>query len=155
MVLERSHYGEQRIGETLPPAAQKLLRSLGVWEQFLADAHSPSFATESAWGRGRLHANDFIFSPYGVGWHIDRARFDATLARAAEGAGAAVYRDARLTGCEQDGGGTWLIEAVHDNRRRHFRANFLVDATGRPASLARKNGARRIAWDRLIGDSHD
>jgi 2-polyprenyl-6-methoxyphenol hydroxylase-like FAD-dependent oxidoreductase len=62
-----------------------------------------------------------------------------------------VYRDARLTGCEQDDGETWRIEAVHDNRRRQFRANFLVDATGRAASLARKTGARRIACDDLIG----
>jgi flavin-dependent dehydrogenase len=60
-----------------------------------------------------------------------------------------VYRDARLTGCEQDDGETWRIEAVHDNRRRQFRVNFLVDATGRAASLARKTGARRIACDDL------
>ena len=110
ILLERSNYGGQRVGETLPPAIQKLLVSLGVWGQFLADGHSPSFGTESAWGRADLHANHFIFNPYGSGWHVDRARFDAMLARAAEDAGASVYPGAQLTGCEEDNAGVWRIE---------------------------------------------
>ena len=151
LVLERSTRTAQPLGETLPPAIQKLLVSLGIWDSFLADGHSPSFGTESAWGRADLLANDSIFNPYGSGWHVDRARFDAMMIRAAQEAGANVFAGAQLSGCEEAKNGGWRIEIAHNNARRQFVADLLVDATGRSASLARKNGARRITFDRLIG----
>src|SRR5712672_3374661 len=71
VVIEQSNYGGTRIGETLPPAIRPLLDRLGIWDRFLKEKHSPSFRIRSAWGRDELSENDFIFSPYGVGWHID------------------------------------------------------------------------------------
>jgi flavin-dependent dehydrogenase len=151
VVIERSDYGGARIGETLPPAIQPLLVSLGIWDRFLAEKHLPSFGIRSAWGGDELHENDFIFNPYGAGWHVDRVRFDVMLARCAEEAGAAVYRDARLTSCENQGYGKWKVEIAHCDQSHSFRTKFLIDATGRASYAARKQGARRIAWDRLIG----
>jgi flavin-dependent dehydrogenase len=150
-VIERSNYGGARIGETLPPAIQTVLADLGIWDRFLAEKHSPSFGIRSAWGGDELRENDFIFSPYGSGWHIDRARFDAMLARCAEEAGAAVYRDARLASCESQECETWKLEIAHADQSHSFIAKFLIDATGRASYAARKQGARRLSWDRLIG----
>jgi flavin-dependent dehydrogenase len=151
VVIERSNYGGTRIGETLPPAIQPVLVGLRIWDRFLAEQHSPSFGVRSAWGGDDLHENDFIFSPYGSGWHIDRVRFDALLAGCAEEAGAAVYRDARLISCESQECENWKVEIAHADQSHSFVAKFLVDATGRAAYAARKQGARRISWDRLIG----
>ena len=96
VVLERSAFDNVRIGETLPPAACESLAALGVWERFVADGHSPSYGTCSAWGSGTLQANDFIFNPHGHGWHVNRARFDRMLAAAAREAGASVREGTRL-----------------------------------------------------------
>ncbi len=150
VVIERSDYRGARIGETLPPAVRPLLASLGIWDRFLAQKHCPSFGIRSAWGGDDLHDNDFIFNPYGAGWHVDRTRFDAMLARCAEEVGATVYRDARLLSCENDKCGDWKIELAHGDRRHRLKSKCLVDATGRASYAARKQGARRLKWDRLI-----
>jgi flavin-dependent dehydrogenase len=149
-ILERSNYHHTRIGETLPPAVQPLLARLGVWNQFLAEKHSPSFGIRSAWGQDDLYDNDFIFNPYGSGWHVDRARLDLSLARWAEEAGARVYRSSRLLSYARTNS-AWQIEIASDERRRRLRAKFLVDATGRASWIAGKQGASRITYDRLVG----
>ncbi len=150
-MIERSGYADTRVGETLPPSIRKLLVDLRVWDEFVAGNHSPSFAIHSAWGQPDLYANDFIFNPYGRGWHVDRARFDAMLARKVEHAGAKLYRRAQLMSCAEDGTGTWDIEFARKGGRKRLRAKFVVDATGRKSLLACRQGAKRITCDRLIG----
>ena len=140
-----------RIGETLPPAIIKLLVSLGVWERFLSANHSPSFGTRARWGRSVAHENNFIFSPYGQGWHVDRGCFDAMLTQAAEDEGTVIYRCAKLASVVADVEHTWRVDAVQGNRGHKFRAKVLVDATGRSASLARRLGSQRVICDRLVG----
>ena len=151
VVIERSDYRNVRIGETLPPAVQPLLAKLGVWDRFLADKHSPSFSVRSAWGQENLYENDFIFNPYGSGWHVDRARFDAMLARCAEEVGATVYRGAQLTSWALDPAGGWEIEIGRGAEQLRYRTRFLIDASGRAASFARKQGAQRTVFDHQIG----
>lgn len=151
VVLEKSHYDQVRIGETLPPRARLLLTHLGVWDRFLNDGHAPSPAILSAWGQEELYANHFIFHPYGHGWHLDRRRFDAMLAQTAEQAGARVYRGARVTTCRALGSEGWQVEFVFDGKPCRLQASFLVHATGRAAVAGRGQGARRTFYDRLVG----
>lgn len=150
VVIERSDYRGARIGETLPPAIRPLLVSLGTWDRFLADKHAPSFGIRSAWGGDELHDNDFIFSPYGTGWHVDRGRFDSMLVCCAEDLGTTIYRDARLLSFENNSR-NWRIKITHGDHQHCLSTKFLVDATGRASCAALKHGARRITWDRLIG----
>ncbi len=151
VVIESSGYGNVRVGDTFPPRIRIPLVKLGVWEQFAADRHVPAPGIRSAWGQDDLYDNDFIYSPYGVGWHIDRGRFDSMLARCAEEAGAIVYRQAVLLSCLEDENGNWHIEIAENDRRHHLRAGLVVDATGRSSSFAQKQGIPRIPYDRLIG----
>ena len=150
-IIERSDYRHTRIGETLPPAVQPLLVQLGVWDQFLAEKHSPSFGIHSAWGRDDLYDNDFIFNPYGSGWHVDRVRLDAAFARWAEDAGVRVYRRSHLLSCARNNASGWQMEVASCDRRRGIRSKFLVDATGRASWIAGKQGASRMTYDRLVG----
>lgn len=150
-ILERSRYETVRVGETLPPAVRVLLSELGVWERFQADGHVPSPGIISAWGSPEIYDNDFIFNPYGSGWHLDRRRFDAMLALAAEDAGASVYLSTRVVTCTQQPSGCWSIEAICDGQPIVFQADFLVEATGRASSLVGKPATKRIVYDKLIG----
>jgi flavin-dependent dehydrogenase len=149
ILIERSEYRNVRIGETLPPAARPLLTSLGVWDRFLTENHSRSFAIRSAWGQPHLYDNDFIFSPHGCGWHLDRVRFDAMLARAAQDAGAFVCRGARVISLKGNGK-DWRLEIV-SSEPFTFHSKLAVDATGRTAWLAHRQEAKRIAHDHLVG----
>ena len=125
-VLEKSHYEEPRIGETLPPSARLPLADLGVWESFLSAGHLPAPGVASAWGEDELYETHFIFNPHGRGWHLDRQRFDAMLAQAASDAGALLYCDARIASCLPVAGG-WEIDVIsgvgiHRWRQRPARA---------------------------------
>lgn len=148
-LVERSAYQDFRVGETLPPAIRKLLTELGVWEQFVASQRLESYGIRSAWETPIARHQDFLFNPYGCGWHVDRARFDAMLASAASHAGATLLVSSRITTVRQDANGAWLLELAQDSRT--LRGRWLVDATGRKALLARKLGTRANVVDRLIG----
>jgi flavin-dependent dehydrogenase len=151
-VAEQSDYAGDRPGEALPPAIQPLLVKLGVWERFLEQKPAPSFGVRSAWGSAELLSQDFIFSPYGSGWHVARNRFDALLARCAAEAGAQLYTSVAEAQIVEKNG-AWQIDLSTDGKRRRFRAALIVDATGRRATFARKHGVRRIMFDSLIGAS--
>ena len=151
VVLERSRYEMTRVGETLPPVIRTLLGELGVWERFVADKHRPSPGIISVWGDSEVYENDFILSPYGSGWHINRRRFDQMLAGAAEDAGVALYRSAFVGSCIQQPSRDWLIKTKCDKKAISFQASFLVNATGRCGLTTSPAGKERIFYDKLVG----
>ena len=85
LVVESSAYEQPRIGESIPPDSRHLFAELGLLEAFLAEGHEPCLGSCSSWGADELGYNDFLFNPYGNGWHLDRRRFDAFLADARAG----------------------------------------------------------------------
>jgi flavin-dependent dehydrogenase len=150
-LLERSGYDRERIGEMLSPIGNRWLQWLGVWDAFLRDAHPPSPGVVSIWDSPQPYESDFIFSPWGSGWHLDRARFDAMLARAAADAGARVLQDVKVRTCSRRERTGWRALFEHAGADQALRAKIVVDATGRAAWLAQRQSAKRVAIDRLVG----
>jgi flavin-dependent dehydrogenase len=97
------------VGETLSPLARRLLEHLRVWDAFLNQRHPEVYGTAAAWGSSILHENDFLFTTQGVGWHLDRAAFDALLAGEAERQGVHLLRQTRVTGAER-AGESWRLK---------------------------------------------
>lgn len=151
-LAERSQYESVRIGETLPPTVQPLLEQLGVWDAFLADGHLAAYGSCSAWGSDRLEANEFIYNPLGRGWHLDRRRFDALLARSVEARGVSVLRGAQFTGSTRADEDRWKLTLRTDSGEEIvWTASLVVDATGRSAHFAQAQGVKRVLTDRLVG----
>jgi flavin-dependent dehydrogenase len=150
VVAERSRYDAPRLGETLPPDAAPLLARLGAASVLKGREHLPSPGTVAAWGSDEPYENDFIFSPYGPGWHLDRRRFDEGLAHEAAKAGAEVIREARPRACR---GGCDGWQVLLDTPQGPFAVNArrVLDATGRASWLGTRRGAARIAHDNLVG----
>ncbi|HJQ27136.1 MAG TPA: tryptophan 7-halogenase [Blastocatellia bacterium] len=149
VVIEASRYATARIGETLPPPARTLLEHLGVWQAFRAQHHRESYGTTAVWGTARPLDNDFIYMPASVGWHLDRAAFDALLASQAEARGATLMLDTRLRDAERTDD-EWRLTLSSGSP---ISARFVVDATGGVAAFARRCGARFVDADRLVGIS--
>ncbi len=93
-LIEQSAYENFRVGETLPPEIRKLLTELGVWERFLASDSVESYGIRSAWETPVARHHDFLYNPYGCGWHVDLGiyktietglRSSAAIARSFEG----------------------------------------------------------------------
>ncbi len=103
VLLEATRFDGPRVGETLPPEANPLLRRLGVWDAFLASGPLESPGIVSVWGSPRPSETDFIANRHGPGWHVDRNAFDALLCAAAADAGADVRTGTRALRCTRVG----------------------------------------------------
>jgi flavin-dependent dehydrogenase len=145
-VVEARASPRSRIGESLPPAAGRLLDDLGLLESFKLGGHVPCFANRFVWGESDPAEHDFLRDPSGHGWHIDRAGFETWLRQEAVKKGAALMTPARVATIEADGDG-WRVTLADG---RVLRCSFLIDAGGRAAPLARKLGARICRQDRLV-----
>ena len=129
-VIERGDYSEPRAGETLAPAAQPLLQYLGADAILEAHGHLRNYGTAAAWGSSDVVSRDFLFVAAGDGWHLDRARFDRELAMLV-----------------RERGGTLRTNCTDID----VDAAFVIDASGRHASYARKHGASIEQHDNLTG----
>lgn len=148
-MLVRRHAGHAAVGEILAPRALSPLHQLGVWDRFLALGSLPVPGMICVWGEPRPYEVDFILSPSGNGWHIERAQFDQMLLEASEEAGAYIARTGPVQSCRHDGN-QWLLEAAGGLRPVTVRATNLIGATGRGSPPAYTENARR--WvDELVG----
>jgi flavin-dependent dehydrogenase len=150
LLVEPAGAAAFKIGETLPPAARPLLADLGLWDGLDGDGHLPCYGNQSAWGASELHDTSFIYDPNGHGWHLDRPRFDARLRDRARLAGADLLAAAtpkRLTRAPE---GVWSVTLDGPGGETVARGGWLIDATGRRAAVARKQGVRQLPDDRLV-----
>jgi len=138
-----------RVGETLVPEAGLVLHELGLREDFGHEGHEPCLGSCSCWGSDVLGHNDFLLSPYGPGWHLDRARFDAFLVSKTKAHGTYLY-SGTVIGCCQDSSSSTLLQVKdHRGARWSIGARFVVDASGSRSALARTAGAQPRFLDRL------
>jgi flavin-dependent dehydrogenase len=128
-----------KVGETLPGAALRLLRALNLPVPDDRGPHTPIGGNLSSWGSEELIATDFFRDPDGPGWRLDRLQFDATLRESAICSGA-TFKKGRVLETEREGE-TWKTKF---DDGEITTARWLIDATGRSASLARRLGAKRL-----------
>ncbi len=138
-----------RIGESLPAAARRLLRDLGLWQDFQNQGHAPCYGARSLWGGPEPVSADSIRDPDGPGWHLDRNRFDVWLRQWASHRGAALVAPARASDVCPSAEG-WRLALIRHGRSISVATRFVVDAGGRAAPVARALGHRREAADRLV-----
>lgn len=141
--------GEPAAGETLSPGVLPLLDYLGVRQEFLDAGHLPAGGTASAWGAPHVAERSYLFTGRGTGWHLDRARFDAWLLERAHDAGAQVVHGRALVHGAVRSPAGWAIGVEGGGT---VRAVAVVDATGRPAAFARRQGLRPRRDDALVAD---
>lgn len=151
-VIERSNYNDWRVGESLSPSGAGLLRYLSAWERFTALGHLPSYGTAAAWGSHEILTRDFLFTGRGTAWHLDRREFDKLMAGLVSERGGMLMTDAVVERETHDQQGWQLwIRCSTSRNRSELRARFVIDASGKQAVFARRNGARRKVGDRLMG----
>lgn len=134
-----------RVGEGLPASTRPLLADLGVLDRVLAAGHRLSSGSHAFWAESTPTEIDTIFGLHGHALQLDRSRFDASLRDAAAQAGAICACKVQLR-----------LQTPADGRHPHrlrlhappqasrcLEARWLIDATGRRATLARSFGAKR------------
>ncbi|WP_338844890.1 FAD-dependent monooxygenase [Massilia sp. W12] len=150
LLADQREGGAVRVGEGLPPAAKSLLQELGLWPAFCAGGHRESPGNFSIWGSDTPYAQDFVLGLAGCGYQLQRAAFDAMLLDAAQNQGAQIWRGARLQCQGQHNGRHTVCLRQPDGTESKLQADWLIDASGRSAVLARQLGAQRVAHDDLL-----
>lgn len=149
-IVEKTDYSAIRAGETIQPQTSSLLNELKISEEVF-NPHIPSNAIQSVWGEASLKENNFIYNPYGHGWHLDRLKFDKQLIQHAEEAGATLFINSQVKTIIQHASGNWIIRLLHHSQTKTINARFIIDATGRSSFLVKQLGGVRKNVDHLIG----
>jgi flavin-dependent dehydrogenase len=142
-VLEAAAEPRWKPGEALSPESNAILDQLGLTEALAerSDLAIRSAGVRSAWGSHEAVFRDGFREPHGAGWIIDRLAFETLLYERAVGAGAVWVWGARVTSAVCDLKGYRLGSS--NRSLSPVEAQVVIDATGRPASIARRLGARR------------
>ena len=137
------------IGETIPPAATETLNLIDLAHLLEGENHLACPGSISQWGDDKPGFNDFFYMPVGRGYHLDRERFNQDMLKASAASGAAQNQHTKLQYLSQEDAGWQLVfDTPTGTLERH--ADFIVDATGLRASVARSIGVTRNEYDSVI-----
>ncbi|HET7525284.1 MAG TPA: FAD-dependent monooxygenase, partial [Burkholderiaceae bacterium] len=146
VLVEKTHHPRFHIGESLLPANVQLFDQLGLrselerigmrkWGiEFISTEHAHSSFLEfaDAWDKTMPYA-----------WQVRRSVLDEILFRHAAANGAQALEGCKVTQVEFDGDGVSARAVMNDGTPRHWRARYLLDASGRDTMLAAKWGWKR------------
>src|SRR5437667_284553 len=83
---------------------------------------------------------EVLLADCGLGWILDRTRFDAHLAGEAAAAGAPVLVGAEATGMSRNGDGRWHVRVKERGRDETYRARIVIGAAGVETMVGRWAG---------------
>ena len=141
VLLEKAHHPRFHIGESLLPNNGELFEKLGVRAEvehigmpkfgieFVSPEHTHRSYLEfaDAWDKSRPYA-----------WQVRRSELDELLFRHAATRGATTVEGCRVREVDFDAEGATVRAELDDGAPRHWRARFVVDASGRDTFLANK-----------------
>ncbi|MFL5330302.1 MAG: NAD(P)/FAD-dependent oxidoreductase [Gemmataceae bacterium] len=135
--------------EVLSPEACLTLERLGLPVAALATVGQPCLGIVDAWDRTSIVHTDFRLHRCGIGWVLDRERFDALLMQWAVASGARVRAAV--------GGARLFCDPLDETQRLmlhrgadELHCRFVIDATGMVGTLTSAAFARRLRYDRLV-----
>lgn len=132
VVLARRSGSERALGESLPPSCVTLLERVGI-TGLDAAGFLRTTGNTVRWGSGEERVERFTSGPNG--YQVDRAQFDAFLAREATAAGADVRIGAGVRAVRSNGPTTITFE--QDGKAAALAARWVLDCTGRTGVVAR------------------
>ncbi|WP_158800159.1 FAD-dependent monooxygenase [Pedobacter sp. L105] len=151
IVLETTLLTAFKPGETLPPNAGAIIGQLGLQELLDADEHHACTNNTVIWGKPEPETRYFFSETNGNGWHLDRPFFEQQLKNKAIEKGVSWLQGWKCEGWTPYNNHLEVTVFNRDGDQRIIKAGFLVDASGRAATLARKKGLKRNSLDKLTG----
>ena len=156
VLIDKLNEPNERIGESLAPAAQRVLKQLdliqGMDDVIFHDEplYFKSMGIKSYWGSEQLHIVDHLSNPDGSGFNLNRKAFEVYLRAAAIKRGVECIWPAKLDSHAYEDL-HWHIIAKDDKRKTYnISAQFVIDATGRQSHFVRKLGIKRHYIDKLM-----
>jgi flavin-dependent dehydrogenase len=153
-LLEASPSVAHKVGETLPPTALPILRTLQAEALLQQPAHLPCYGNSWLWGSPTVQEKNFMLTTQGHGWHLDRQVFETDLLALAQQKGAVLLMGHKLMQAHWHGDTQqWALDTKQagESSTQHHHCRLVVDTSGRNSKLARCLGIPRNKYDGLTG----
>ncbi len=146
-----------KIGESLAPAAQRILKELNLLENesdvIKQTIFRNNLGMQSYWGSNQLQIVDHLRNPDGFSRSLDRKEFEIYLRKVAIERGVDCVWGTRLSNTSYEDNYWKIITKSDDlkNRTTHtIHAKFVIDATGRQSHFTKSLDIKRTHYDKLI-----
>ena len=144
---------QQRVGEHVSSSIFNLLDYLQVpKDSFSESCFLPAYGNVSYWGHDLPNNVHTIDTPDGPTIPLDREQFDLHMLEAVAQRGGQVLPRTRCNTFHQDEEMNWTLDLSHPEHG-HFQVNarYLIDATGRSATICKQVGVPSRQIDNLMG----
>lgn len=147
-LLEKDKFPREHVGESLLPFCYDIFKQLGVLDQMVSRfVRKPGVRFVDADGIRATSwcFNHVIHDESYLSFQVTRSEFDTMLLDNARTHGATVYEETRVQEVDLGGpDGTAVVTAVGpEGETQTYHARFVLDASGRNAFIATKNGWRQ------------
>lgn len=146
-----------RVGESLAPTAQRILKKLGILGSLSKSDKQELFqentGMQSYWGSDQVQFVDHLRNPDGCSLSLNRKKFESHLREFSNKKGVTCLWGYKLYNSNFLDK-AWHVSFVSDtsNKRQEttITAKFVIDATGRNSHFARSIGIQRTHFDKLM-----
>lgn len=148
VLLEREKFPRYHIGESLIPFTFGPLEKLGLIPKMKGSSFTKKYSVSFVQPDGKRSQPFYFFTRYdretvAQTWQVTRADFDLLLLDHARESGVEVHEQTRVERLLEEDGRVVGVEAVDaTGTRRIWRAQLVVDATGKEAFTSQKKGWR-------------
>lgn len=140
-----------KAGDALPPNSKPLLKQLGLLDLLQDEAHIPYYGNQSIWGSNQIHKEEFISNLHGHGYLIDRMKFENQLRSLIRKKQDSFFEGFKIKQIECDK--NVALEVQSHSEKINITASYLIDATGRKASVFRQLGIQKKEFDQQMAIS--
>jgi flavin-dependent dehydrogenase len=145
VVLEKAHHPRFHIGESLLPANVQLFDQLGLraeLERMGMPKYGVEFVSPDHEHRSYVEFGDAWDKSMPYAWQVRRSEMDELLFRNATKQGARTVEGCQVREVSFDADGATVQTTLDDGATRTWRAQFVVDASGRDTFLSNKFKAK-------------
>ena len=159
ILLDKVGTPKERIGESLAPAAQRILKELHLLDDLQShqeELYIQNLGMQSYWGSDQVHIVDHLRNPDGLSKSLNRKAFEGFLRKSAMERGVQCIWPTKLHQSAFEAN-QWHVTTTSDDHKeqdikkeQHIKAKFVIDATGRQSHFTRSLGIKRSHIDKLI-----
>lgn len=145
----------ERIGESLAPASQRILKQLDLLEDLenqVGTLYQKNVGMQSYWGSDQVHLVDDLRNPDGFVKNLNRQAFESYLRKAVEARGVHCLWGSKLHSSSYENS-HWQVQLRASDDLLHTQtisASFVIDASGRQSHFAKSLGIKRQVEDKLV-----
>ena len=153
MLVEQGDLSQVRVGEQVSATIFKFFDYLKLTEEdFNPNDYMPSYSSVSYWGSHRPSTRNSIFTTEEANYQLNREAFDLSLLSKVSTLGGTVLPRTKVQSIRHCSDGRWELELLHaEQGPLRILAKYLVDATGRNASISRQLEVEVQKHDKLMG----